>query len=75
MRTRTKWNDSEAVCPFFMAHGAREIVCESPVPESKLKLIFADGKGKGMQYRAFCCGKYQNCEVYRSVMDTYADGD
>ena len=50
-----KLSDRDAKCPFFCAHLHQAIVCESPIPESRLKINFSSVRTKDTQYRVFCC--------------------
>lgn len=71
--TRGKLNDRDAKCPFFCAHLRQSIICESPIPDSRVKINFASVDGKDKQYRIFCCQRYKNCELYRAVNERYED--
>lgn len=56
------------LCPFFRAHSAREILCESHIPGSKSVLIRFDSEHKKIkQQRIFCECEYRKCEHYLSV--------
>lgn len=65
--------DTMAKCPFFRKHTALNIYCESPIPDSGVKLTFADQDAKKRQWRIFCCAAYENCELYQPNMDKYEE--
>ena len=68
-----KWNDSDAVCPFFKRHAGDLIACESPVPGSSMCMYFEDKKIKQRQYQTYCCGKYAFCEIYQMDIKKYEE--
>ena len=56
------------LCPFFIAHSDREILCEPHVPDSKnVVMKFESENKKRQQQRIFCEGCYERCEHYISV--------
>lgn len=66
-----------AQCPFLKyadinSHGKREIAinCESPVPDTKIKLCFKTKEAYRKHRDIFCCDHYICCEIYRMLMDT-----
>lgn len=72
-RTKGKLNDRDAKCPFFCAHTRQAVICESPIPGSRLKINFGDNRDKDDQYRIFCCGRYENCELYQPNQAKYEE--
>lgn len=61
-------------CPFFRSDdGGRHITCEGPTEESSLTLNFPRKAEFETQITVFCCDHYQNCEIYRMLMDKYQD--
>lgn len=62
---------SDAVCPFFRDHTSMTIGCESPIPGSAIRMTFEKKEDKTIQYKAFCCRRYQCCEIFRMVMEKY----
>lgn len=73
--TKGKLNDRDAKCPFFCCHLRQSIICESPIPDSRVKINFATQQGKALQYRVFCCGRFENCEIYKAVNEKYGEDD
>lgn len=68
--------DQEALCPMFQFHTRRYIVCEGVIPDTKCESVFGTEEQKDVQYKAFCCGKWQNCEIYRAIYaNQYAEED
>lgn len=62
-------------CPFYhFDDGKRRITCEGIVEDSSMALIFHSKEDYEKQITVFCCKKYENCEVYRMLMDKYQDG-
>ena len=54
-------------CPLYIAHSAKEITCKSFVPDAdRIRVSYFVQAEMDTQYRCFCCGNYQCCEVYRS---------
>lgn len=74
-RRENKWNDAEALCPFFRMHNATQIRCEGPVNGSVLTLFFRATGKKRQQYAEACCEKYKECAVYRANMARYEHGE
>ncbi len=72
---RGELSDRDAKCPFFCAHNIQTIACESPVPDSRIKLNFATRKAKDIQYRTFCCNRYQYCELYQMNIQPYEEDE
>lgn len=70
---KQRLNDRDARCPFFHKHFQTSIRCESPIPGSDLALHFGDAAGQETQFRVFCSGRYQNCEIYQATMGKYED--
>ena len=61
-------------CPFYRSDdGQRHITCEGPTEESSLTLNFPRKSEFETQITVFCCEHYQNCEIYRMLMDKYED--
>ena len=57
-------------CPFYRNDDSRwKVVCEGIVEGSTLSLNFKDRKDLNQQMDIFCCDHYENCEVYRMLMD------
>lgn len=65
--------DRDARCPFFCAHMRQAIICESPIPGSRLKINFGTTQDKDTQYTIFCCGKYKNCELYQPNLQKWEE--
>ena len=74
---KDKTGSLEVQCPFYTGRedrfAGKKILCESPVPGSALSLYFAQKCDYEAQMRIFCCQHYEKCEVYRAVMEKYAD--
>lgn len=55
-------------CPFFIAHGKREIVCEGLIDECTCIRRFRRSEDKEFQKKTYCEREYARCEHYLSVM-------
>ena len=56
-------------CPFFVAHGRTEIVCEAVIPGATYCCTrFETEKEKKMQQETYCKNQYKRCEKYISIM-------
>ena len=61
-------------CPFYRYDdGRRRITCEGVTDGSSLAMLFRSREDYDTQIRVFCCEKYENCEVYRMLMEKYED--
>lgn len=69
----TCWRDNYAVCHFFLRSNSNTITCCGVIDGTRLSWSFPDRKDKDRQMDVFCCGKYQNCEVYRMLKDVYEE--
>lgn len=58
----------EIRCPFFIAHGGREIVCEGIIPDARNSLRFETIALKENQQHCYCEKNYERCEMYLSIM-------
>lgn len=57
-------------CPFYRRDdGRNRLSCEGMVDGSTLNQNFASRKDLRQQMEIFCCGKYENCEIYRMLME------
>ena len=62
----------EVKCPFYKYDdGKRRITCEGIIDDSSLALIYHNKRDYETQINVFCCEYYQNCEIYRLLMDKY----
>ena len=59
---------SYVLCPFFIAHGKREIVCEGLIDACTCVRKFRNCEDKEFQKKTYCEQEYQRCEHYLSVM-------
>ena len=61
-------------CPFYkFDDGKRRITCEGVIEDSSLAWIFHNREDYETQITVFCCGCYENCEVYRLLMEKYQE--
>lgn len=63
---------ANVLCPFYKHDdGKNRITCEGLIDESSLALFYKYERDYKTQITVFCCGRYQNCEVYRLLMEKY----
>ena len=55
-------------CPFFVAHGSREIVCEGMIDGCRNSLKFENAELKEFHQNNYCECNYKRCELYLSIM-------
>lgn len=54
-------------CPYFIAHGKKEIVCEGLVDGCKMCSTFDDLELKRQHQEIYCEKHYKRCEMYCSI--------
>ncbi len=54
-------------CPFFVAHGAQEIICEGIIDGCRNCLKFEDRDKKEFHQHNYCEGQYKRCEMHLSI--------
>lgn len=70
-----KLNDRDAKCPFFCAHTQESVICESPIPDSRMKINFAQTAAKKKHYALYCCRNYRYCEMYGANSKKYEEDE
>ena len=56
-------------CPYFRNHGKREIHCDSAYGADAVQILrFREAAKKQLHMKIWCCGCYEKCEWYRSMM-------
>ncbi len=66
------YRQADVKCPFYKYDdGKRRITCEGLIGDSSLILNYHKNADYEIQIGTFCCQHYQNCEVYRMLMDKY----
>ena len=61
-------------CPFYkFDDGKRRITCEGIIDDSSLALIYHNKCEFETQMQAFCCDRYNNCEIYRMLINKYEE--
>ena len=66
-RISTTANTGNICCPFFVAHGKKEIVCEGMIEGSKNWTRFDEAEAKSWHQGNYCERNYRQCEVYCSI--------
>lgn len=54
-------------CPFFVAHGMQDIVCEGMIDGCRNCLKFEDARKKKFHQETYCENGYKRCEMYLSI--------
>ena len=54
-------------CPFFVAHGGREIMCEGIIDGARNSLKFETLAMKENQQHCYCECNYKRCEMYLAI--------
>ena len=68
------WKEDElAKCPFYVRHGGRVIVCESPVEyEETTTILYTTPKGSNKKFMdKYCRGLWGCCPIARDVQRKY----
>ena len=66
-RISTTANTGDIACPFFIAHGKKDIVCEGIIDGTRMCCAFADPEGKTWHQKNYCEKHYKRCEMYCSI--------
>lgn len=66
-RISTTADTGNICCPFFIAHGKKEIVCEGLIDGTKTWIRFHDAEDKSWHQATYCEGRYKSCEVCLSI--------
>jgi hypothetical protein len=67
----TYFDDVDAKCPFFRSCGKRKVSCEGVTDDCITCLIFISEQKRNLHREIFCNARYQNCEIYRMLMEKY----
>lgn len=63
------WIKADVQCPFYRKDDGKQFIkCEGIIDESGLTLTFCRKRDFVKQVTVFCCDKYKNCEIYRTIM-------
>ena len=74
-KEQKKLGDRDARCPFFVYHTQKNIVCEGPIPDTNIRIIFGKIDEKNLHFNLFCCGKWEYCEQARKAEEKYGDDE
>ena len=66
--TSTTSGTRDVLCPFFLAHGVREIHCEAYEDRCRCVMRYRVPANKDEHMRIYCCGNYKYCEHYLGLM-------
>lgn len=61
----------DVVCPFFLAHGQKEIICEACVRGARNILRFRSRAGKQRYMRDECEQQHCTCRLYLMMIELY----
>lgn len=56
------------LCPFFLAHGVREIHCEAYEEQCRSIMRYRCAENKRAHMHTYCQDRYNYCEHYRGLM-------
>ena len=63
----------EVQCPFYKYDVPKRITCEGLIDKSNISMGFLVWKDYEIHIKTFCAQHYQNCEVYRMLMEAKYD--
>ena len=66
-RISTTANTGNIGCPFFIAHGRKDIRCEGLLPGSRICTEFEEEDEKAWHQLNYCEKCYKRCEIYCSI--------
>lgn len=64
---------SYARCPFFVSSGKKSVTCEGITDDCTTCLTFVSEETRNLHRRVFCDARYENCEVYRMLIQKYEE--
>jgi len=70
MKTSTTADSARVLCPFFVSHNARDIICEGYYARSCNRMVFQKDTDKDQMKEKRCEGAYQRCIWYQLLMAT-----
>ncbi len=75
----TSWLDHYAKCPFYLRgdheKGRWTISCQGVTDASILQWRFRTKQDLEIQFKTFCCGKFERCEVYEMLGKTFEEDE
>lgn len=73
----TNWHDVYAQCPFYRRCCTKDhpwtITCQGVTDASNLQWRFRTKQDLEIQFRTFCCGKFERCEVYEMLEKNFEE--
>ena len=66
--TQSKWARTHVRCPLWRGNEARRIGCEAPFDGATI-LLQQGEKNTRRHMEIFCCKRYENCEIFRMVIE------
>lgn len=70
--TGSTYSLSYVRCPFYRVDdGIKRIACEGFTDDSSVTQTYRYKHQFDRQMQIFCCDRFQNCEVYRLLMEKY----
>jgi len=66
-RISTTANTGDIRCPFFIAHGKTEIVCEGMIEGTQTLTKFPGAEEKAWHQETYCEGRFTSCEICCSI--------
>lgn len=65
----------DVLCPFFIAHGRREIHCEAYDDACRNVMRYRCAENKDEHMKTYCCCRYDYCEHYIGLMQQKYEED
>lgn len=69
------YDDVNAICPFFLSGDKQRITCEGLIGRSRCINRFDYGKEREQYRNKYCDGDYDQCRIYRVLMEKYKEND
>lgn len=61
-------------CPFYLSDNGKNVIArEGLIPNSTIRSHYRYGSDYRKQIGIFCCGKYENCEIYAALKLKYEE--
>jgi hypothetical protein len=65
------YDNCDAICPFFETSRVKSVTCEGIDDKGRICLLFSDTKKRLEHRRTFCDRKYEECQIFKLVMQKY----
>lgn len=69
MTPNSTYMRNHAKCPFYRGDTQQSVICEGFLQGSTVSVRFATQRDMQKHCGLFCCDMYENCEVYRMIVE------